>query len=292
MKRKIFKSIAQGVGKKNTFKLIDFFLHYNGISFTDYFQYKIERKELNSASILGQVYKLLGINEMHGGEEYFIAELLPRIIKNKKPIFIDVGANIGKYSSFLHSVFPESIIYSFEPNPNTFSILQKNVGQFAVAVNKGLSCESLEADLFMETQDSISSQASLYKNVITDLYPSTDVMKVSIALDTLDNFCNNEIGLINFLKIDTEGNELNVIKGAMNMINQNRIEIIQIEFNDMNIISRVFLKDFYDLLSEKFNFYRLVKNGMIALGTYSSLNEVFRYQDLILIRKDIPQGLA
>ena len=292
MKKAIFRAIAKGIGKNNTYKVVDFLLHYNGLSFTDYFRYKVKAKQLDSSSVLGQVYRLLGIDEMHGGEEYFISQVLPKIIRTKQPVFFDVGANIGKYSISLHERFPESVIYCFEPNPNTFDLLQKNVSHFATTINKGLSHQSSEAELFMENQNDTSSWASMYKDVFTDLYPSEDVMKVSIELDTLDNFCSDKISVINFLKIDTEGHELNVMKGAKNLINQNRVEIIQLEFNEMNIVSKVFLKDFYDLLSHKFNFYRLLKDGMVALGNYTSLNEIFRYQDLILIKKEIPQEFS
>jgi hypothetical protein len=112
-------------------------------------------------------------------------------------------------------------------------------------------------------------------------------MEVPIKLETLDSFCkNNGIEKINFLKIDTEGNELKVIKGGLEMI-LNKVDVIQMEFNEMNIVSRVFLKDFYELLSGKFNFYRLTKNAIIALGDYSSINEIFRYQDLLLVRKEL-----
>ena len=56
---------------------------------------------------------------------------------------------------------------------------------------------------------------------------------------------------IDFIKIDVEGHELAVLQGAVNMINQNRIKVIQFEFNVANILSRVFLKDFYDLLENE-----------------------------------------
>ena len=93
MKKAIFRAIAKGIGKNNTYKVVDFLLHYNGLSFTDYFRYKVKAKQLDSSSVLGQVYRLLGIDEMHGGEEYFISQVLPKIIRTKQPVFFDVGPN-------------------------------------------------------------------------------------------------------------------------------------------------------------------------------------------------------
>jgi FkbM family methyltransferase len=287
MKKKIFRSLARSVGKKNAFRLVDFFLHYNGVSFTDYFQYKMDKKELDATSIMGQVYTLVGINQMHGGEEWFIKNRLPKIINTETPVLFDVGANVGDYTRVLYGVFPKATIYSFEPNPKTFEELKSNVGNFATPVNKGMSDMATETSLFMQAYEDTSVLASMYKEVITDLHTKTEVMEVPIKLETLDAFCgNNSIEKINFLKIDTEGNELKVIKGGLEMI-LNKVDVIQMEFNEMNIVSRVFLKDFYELLSAKFNFYRLTKDSLVSLGAYSSINEVFRYQDLILIRKEL-----
>jgi FkbM family methyltransferase len=287
MKKRLFKTLAGAVGKKNAFKLVDFFLHYNGVSFTDYFQYKMDQKELDATSIVGQVYTLVGINQMHGGEEWFIHNRLPKILGTESPVLFDVGANVGDYTQVLHKAFPNAAIYSFEPNPNTFEVLKANAGAFATVVNKGLSDAASETSLFMQTNQNTSVLASMYKEVITDLHTNKEVMEVPIKLDTLDSFCrNNNIDKINFLKIDTEGNELKVIKGGLDMI-LNKVDVIQMEFNEMNIVSRVFLKDFYELLEGKFHFYRLTKKALVPLGGYSSINEIFRYQDLILIRKEL-----
>jgi hypothetical protein len=172
MKKRIFRSVARSVGRKNAFRLVDFFLHYNGVSFTDYFQYKMDKKELDATSIVGQVYTLVGINQMHGGEEWFIKNRLPKILNTETPVLFDVGANVGSYTRLLHEAFPKATIYSFEPNPNTFEILKSNAGAFATITNRGLSDVATETSLFMQPKENISMLASMYKEVITDLHVS------------------------------------------------------------------------------------------------------------------------
>ena len=60
----------------------------------------------------------------------------------------------------------------------------------------------------------------------------------------LDNLPN-----ISLLKIDTEGHELPVFRDALESIRANKIDAIKFEFNEMNVISPAFFKDFFNLLN-------------------------------------------
>jgi hypothetical protein len=88
------------------------------------------------------------------------------------------------------------------------------------------------------------------------------------------------------LKIDTEGSELEVLKGAEKMLCNKKIDIIQFEFNSLNVISRVFLKDFYDILKD-FSLYRINTNCLIPLPKYDTENEIFKYQNFLAVRRDL-----
>jgi hypothetical protein len=54
----------------------------------------------------------------------------------------------------------------------------------------------------------------------------------------------------------------------------------------MNVMSRSFLKDFYDILPD-YNLYRLHKDGLIRLGNYDSSNEIFLFQNIIACLKEV-----
>ena len=75
---------------------------------------------------------------------------------------------------------------------------------------------------------------------------------------------------------------MEVLKGAIKLISENRVGIIQFEFNEMNIVSRVFLRDFYKIL-DKYNIYRLDSNKLIPLLEYNSTNEIFKFQNLLAV---------
>ena len=62
------------------------------------------------------------------------------------------------------------------------------------------------------------------------------------------------------------------------------IDLIHFEFNEMNVASRIFFKDFYDLL-KGYRFYRMLPDGLIDLGEYKAYQmEIFGYQNIVAIR--------
>src|SRR5207244_3538332 len=144
----------------------------------------------------------------------------------------------------------------------------------------GLSDTEGSAIIYDYDQPDGSEHASLFSDVFADIYRVEKIKETRIPLTTMDHFCCAEqISGIDFLKIDTEGNELKVLKGSQSLIQNNAIRAIQFEFNEMNVISRVFLRDFYDLL-QGFTFYRLLPDGLLPLGRYSPRNEIFAFQNI------------
>ena len=60
-----------------------------------------------------------------------------------------------------------------------------------------------------------------------------DFCEISVQTQTLDNFCSNiNIDNIDVLKIDTEGNELNVLKGAEKLLSEGKIKLIYVEISE------------------------------------------------------------
>jgi hypothetical protein len=101
----------------------------------------------------------------------------------------------------------------------------------------------------------------------------------------LDKFLKEEnIDCVDLLKIDTEGNEYKVLIGVSEYIYAGKIKAIQFEFYEMNIISKVSFKDFWDLLS-KYRFYRILPGGgLIEIKNYYPLTtEIYAFQNIVAI---------
>jgi len=223
------------------------------------------------------------------GEKYFTHILQKKIFqRSDRPVFFDVGANVGMTSIMLRESFPNASIWAFEPNEFTYKELSARVSTHKIkCFNLGLGETCKTEVLYVPTADRISCSASTKKEVFNDFYNTSDIEEISFQLRTVDVFCSdNGISLIDLLKIDTEGNELSVLKGAHKMLSEGRVKLIQFEFGECHIFSRTFLLDFYKLLNN-YVFYRLDTNRLIPLGDYNVGNEIFRFQNILAIHKDV-----
>lgn len=232
------------------------------------------------------------------GEKWFLQSVLSHIVSDiKRPVFLDIGANVGDYTCDLVNSIPNCHVYCLEPNPLTFQILQANLASHSSnisLINMGAASDQKELKLYTYSNDSSSGHASLYLEVFQDLHKSKDLQVIDCILDSVDNLIEAKVipeSQIHFIKIDTEGHELEALKGALKTISDKSVRAIQIEFNEMNIISRVFLKDFYDLLYPRFSFFRLDSKRLIFLGSYSPTNEIFVFQNIVAIREDVLAAL-
>ena len=146
----------------------------------------------------------------------------------------DCGAHHGKYSLDLLSVGYNGTIHSFEPNLSSFEIMKSNVrekGDEIVVNNFGLSSKKARVELFdyLESETG-SSHSSIYKNAISGFDNKTKSKSQSIELKTLDMYMEeNFVKEIDLLKIDTEGNEYEVLLGARKTLSNDKIKMIQFE---------------------------------------------------------------
>ena len=222
------------------------------------------------------------------GEKSFVHNTLPALFSTEDPIVFDIGANIGSFSKEIITTFPKARIFAFEPHPNTFVQLKNNLtGKNIELFEFGLSNEEVELELYDYNKSEGSAHASVYSEVFASIHKKNKPIAVKQKFTTLDKFCTeHNVTSIQLLKIDVEGHELEVLKGAHNLLSKKAIDIIHFEFNEMNVISRVFLKDFYDLLVG-FNFHRLDASKLIPLGEYKSINEIFRFQNIVAVNPDL-----
>lgn len=187
----------------------------------------------------------------------------------------DVGANKGDYTLALSDAFPDAIVHSFEPSHYTFNLLFQNIGgrRGVVINNFGLGEHKENLELYSDCEG--SGLASIYKRDLDYLGISMDKSEM-VCIDTLDHYCEeNNIHTIDFLKLDVEGNELNVLRGAKKMLESGCIYRIQMEFGGCNIDSRTFFRDFWNMLHCRYRVYRVLKDGLWEIKRYTERLELF-----------------
>ena len=229
-------------------------------------------------------------NQKLSGEKYFLEkELLKNLGKDRDCVFFDVGANVGNYSENLLCTFKNATVHAFEPLPlcvQKLKTIQSNFKDRLIVNNLCMSDEIGNITINTYDDDPESEHASIYQDVLTVIHKSKNACGIPVIATTLDSYCEeHKIDRIHFIKIDTEGHEYKVLLGAKRMLQENRISYLQFEFNEMNVISRTFFKDFYDLLSENYSLYRLNTYNLIPINSYDSLLEVFKFQNFIAVNK-------
>ncbi len=145
-----------------------------------------------------------------------------------KGIALDIGANIGLFTYRLSKSFRQ--VYSFEINPDLAApILQYNPGNIAL-YSCGLSSASGSAKLYIPIAHGMAQEgwASLYRE---NLPEAQSFVEKDVEVKPLDEF-----GLthVDFIKIDVEGHEIEVVKGGATTIEQSR-PVLLIEVKDQNL---------------------------------------------------------
>lgn len=206
-------------------------------------------------------------------------------------LILDVGANQGQFAEVARGVAPAARIHSFEPHPAAYAKLAEHATAIGIAAyHLALSDNDGEVDIFDYADESGSQHASLYRDVIEGVHrrPAAGVKVRCARLDTLAR--EQGIAQVGLLKIDTEGHELAVLQGARGLLDAGAIDVIQFEFNEMNVISRVFMKDFFSLLPG-YRFFRLLPAGALHLEVYDPrFMEVFAFQNIVCVRRDLDHG--
>jgi FkbM family methyltransferase len=145
--------------------------------------------------------------------------------------FFDVGANIGQTAVKAVTAFPSVSVVCFEPHPKTFAQLNGRMSEVKrVAVhNLALGSKSGRADLYAYE---LSDLNSLVPNspYVARLKPEAQSVAVEVA--TLDEFCEaHSIDRIDVLKIDTEGFDAMVLRGAQGMLSRGAVKFVYTEFD-------------------------------------------------------------
>lgn len=222
------------------------------------------------------------------GETWFLRDMLPGLLRNRQPLVMDVGANSGDYTLAVLKFFPEARAHAFEPHPVTYQKLTTNAGSKASCHQLALGSQPGTLNLYDSegsTEGGIRASLSVEALKATISKP---LISVPVEVSTLDQFLNHQgIERVDFLKIDTEGFEMDVLNGGSQALASGRIGVIQFEFNALHIGRRQFLLDFMERLPG-YRLYRLLSDGMVALDKLKPYErEIFIFQNIVAIPKEI-----
>ncbi|MBL7893203.1 MAG: FkbM family methyltransferase [Bacteroidia bacterium] len=149
----------------------------------------------------------------------------------KDAVVFDIGANVGLMSLQFAQLVPEGRVYSFEPTHYAFNRLLKNISLNAELANR---ITPMQIFISAESRSNAGIEAfSSWKvdgskgEIMHPLHLGTAKPTEGVSSVTLNEFCSiNKINRIDFIKIDTDGHEFEILKGAQEAISKFRPKII------------------------------------------------------------------
>ena len=223
------------------------------------------------------------------GEKNF----LKKITKYKINTSIDIGANKGDYSKEI-IINTNSYVIAFEPMKKSFLKLKQFEKKFPNKIkcfNIALSDKNGEKTIYFQNQN--SELASFEKNIKYLSYIERENIKSKkIKVFKFDTFVKKESKLfkkgVDFIKIDTEGYDYEVLMGSLKTINKFRPKFIQFEMNWHYLFSGVNIFKI-SLKLQNYYLYRLLpyNSGLIKVDQRHPDHNMFHLSNFIMIRKDI-----
>lgn len=264
------------VKSKYSFKnKIKIFQAWVKINIKSIFLARLLRLPIKEENILG--YKISAFNydsikflfeEIFFKSHYFVE------LKNKKPVIFDCGANIGVASVFFKWMYPESEIFAFEPDKNTFELLKKNIIQNRLEnvslFNFALTDKEGKIDFFTDSL----KQGSLTMSENSGRTPSDQKILVDSAC--LSGIIRKKsVERIDLIKMDIEGSEKKVME---DLYKNNQLGIVSnfiVEYHHKIARQKSALGEFL-LIFEKNNFEYQINTGG-SLGGFSD-----KFQDILI----------
>ena len=147
--------------------------------------------------------------------------------------FVDVGANVGYYSALAaHLVGPTGAVFSFEPSDYAYPRLTSMIGNSSLTWVRAIKCGLADAPGERFLYGAVTEDCSGPLHTAT-MVPQDNPQRAVVPIETLDRMAE-QLGIqqIDLMKIDVDGLEPLVLKGAANLIASGRISNILMEVNE------------------------------------------------------------
>jgi len=177
---------------------------------------------------------------------------------------LEVGAHIGYLTQYFEDLVGFSgRVLTVEPTPLSLYYLKKNIRPDTIVIEKAASDKCGKVELFIEEfggfTNSIIAEYTHSRNAIHQKFQNvaSDITSITVETDTLDNICSQNSFVPNFIKIDVEGAEYDVLKGAKSILNETDALMIEVSRNREKVFTLLTELGFkrIDMLIESSNYF-------------------------------------
>ena len=210
-----------------------------------------------------------------------------RLMHGDELVLLDVGANKGLWTAALlkQATGRLSAAYLFEPSAHNLSLLGAIADARLTIVPAAVGAVAGRAVLYADAPG--SGLASLTQRNLAHKGLRLD-REEAVSVVTIDEFVSEQgLTCVDFMKIDVEGHDLDVLKGAEKSLRSGLIRALSFEMGGANVDTRTFFRDFWDLLSAcGFDLGRVSPTfGLIPVPKYIERDEVFVTTNYMATRK-------
>lgn len=154
---------------------------------------------------------------------------LLELVLRPSDIFVDIGGNEAYFSVIASSLVENGKVYCIEPQSRLSNIIRENIkinNSAAIKVYRlAISDQAGEVDLFLRPSTNTGA-SSLFR------YWKIGTVKETVPTITLEQFfAENSLTRVRLMKVDCEGAESLVFRGAKSIIEQKLIEFIALEYH-------------------------------------------------------------
>ncbi|MBE9121947.1 FkbM family methyltransferase [Tychonema sp. LEGE 07199] len=231
-------------------------------------------------------------NNINNGESINNYEL--KIIENfifPGNVVFDIGANIGSWTNQVLNRYPDVQIHLFEPAPPIYQTLLQNLAEpiksGQLVFNNLAVAHQQEIREFYYYEKS-SGWSTLHRRFeIEKQYNIDSPQPFQVLTATLDDYVQTRgIKRINFLKIDTEGGELQVLYGATHLLQKGKVDYIQFEYGGTFIDANITLKQVFEHL-QKFSYtiFKILPNALQPLLQFLPEYENYEYSNYLAVNE-------
>ncbi len=159
------------------------------------------------------------------------------LVPEAAPLILDVGAHRGESIRFFKAIFPDAQMYSFEPEPVNFAVLQQVAAEYSnvTAINQAVSDRAATLDFYKQSISHLGSLIKINNDSRDSLGYARSAANEVCRVDavTLNEFIAGlERPVIDLVKIDVQGYEGAVLEGARRILNRVRCVIVEISLYD------------------------------------------------------------
>ncbi len=216
--------------------------------------------------------------------------IIQKFISDSQIVF-DVGANVGSWTEEVLNHQTNVQLHLFEPAPKTHTVLSQKITARKWADRVVANCIGIAEDNIVKSfyyYDRHSVLSTFKRRVSIDKTGRFGCpTEFKLLTTTIDNYCQQKaIRRINFLKVDTEGSELDVLLGAKQCLQRGKIDYIQFEYGGTYQDAQITLQQVFNYLQKyRYSIFKVLEERLEYKPEFVPTDENYQFSNYLAVNE-------